>query len=116
MASIRSLCQTGIMLKKGELHLTGPIENIVNEYVVHSNKILETPLFKKKERTGNGSLRFTDIKIFDRTGAEKIDFEIGESLELKIFFESDTSFSESKYSRIDIDIDDRNKQDSMDEL
>lgn len=67
MASIRSLCKNGILLKNGMVDFTGPIDKTVERYLcAYSNQKVDLAL--RTDRLGNGKLRFENIALYNEEG------------------------------------------------
>ena len=72
MASVRSLCKTGILLKNGLLEKQGEINDVVDYYLANQKTINDF------ERIGDGQVRFLDVKQM------KDGIELGEDLEFEV--------------------------------
>ena len=69
MASVQSLCKSGILLENGSVALTGKIEPVIAHYLRTSEANLEgTPLAEREDRKGNGLCRFTSV-YFENNGS-----------------------------------------------
>ena len=69
MASVQSLCKSGILLENGSVALTGKIEPVIAHYLRSSEANLEgTPLAEREDRKGNGLCRFTSV-YFENNGS-----------------------------------------------
>ena len=64
MASVRNLCQNGIILEQGELIFKDQIESAVNKYLVtNKNDEHNLSLKERKDRKGTGEARIINISI-----------------------------------------------------
>ncbi len=106
MTAIKTLCTKGLLLKNGTLVGDGSIDEIIETYEKDQIYSAHTPIAEMKNRKGNGSLRFTNIKFSDLNGKEKNHFFAGESLWIHVFFNADQAFISSNNSTIDVDIND----------
>jgi lipopolysaccharide transport system ATP-binding protein len=87
MAAVKSLCTRGIVLENGTSVFEGTAEESVDYYLSSSedNKILKVE--DRDDRTGNGKVRLTNIKLLNRKGAEVNSVISGEFLRLKLFLD-----------------------------
>jgi lipopolysaccharide transport system ATP-binding protein len=69
MAAIETLCEKVILLERGEIHFVGSAKDGVSAYLKNSLTNASTiPLQDRKDRKGNGKVKYTDIKIIDEKG------------------------------------------------
>lgn len=86
MGSIRSLCTRSIVLDKGSVVFEGETEEAIN-YYLNSNTInTNIELGKRKDRIGNGRLKFIDIKLF-RDDVECSEIISGDPLKIELKYE-----------------------------
>jgi len=104
MESIRTLCTKGLLLKNGRLAGDDSITKIIELYENDQHVYSTTSLKDIVKRTGNGSLHFTDIRFLDSDGNERIQFFVGESMQIKISFDATEEFFFSGASSIDVGI------------
>ena len=67
MASIRTLCKTGILLKDGMVDYTGKINDVVEHYLC-ANSGQKVDLALRSDRLGNGKFRFERIGFYNESG------------------------------------------------
>ena len=67
MASIRSLCKSGVLLKNGMVDYMGTIDNVVERYLC-ANTTQNVDLALRTDRLGNGKLKFEKIAIYNEAG------------------------------------------------
>jgi len=86
MESIMSLCSRVIWIDKGEIVREGDPISVVNEYLETSSNTSHTEidLEQIEKRGGDGSVKFTKLKILNNEMTEKSQFNIGEVLKLLI--------------------------------
>lgn len=83
MSAIRQICNTGILLKSGEVQKTGSIGLVIEEYQ-KLTELDKSDLENTVMRDGNGWCRVTDIKITnDRNVANGV-FKLGDKIQFKI--------------------------------
>jgi lipopolysaccharide transport system ATP-binding protein len=68
MAAIESLCQKVIILNGGKQIFTGPTKEGISTYLDNTSSISKVSLSDRKDRTGNGKVRFVDFRILDDKG------------------------------------------------
>lgn len=61
MTAVQSLCKKGILLNNGKIDWSGNAESVVNKYMSLNSRPL-APIRERKDRIGDGRLRFTDIE------------------------------------------------------
>ena len=104
MTAVKNLCKTGVILKNGKLDYSGDIASTIERYLSNQEERSNIAISNIKERSGNGSLRFTDIEITDTNNNPKESFEVGDSIEIKVYFDSSEQLKNAQMSRIDIGI------------
>ena len=67
MASIRSLCKNGVLLKDGMVDFRGPIDDVVERYLC-ANTTQHVDLALRTDRLGNGRFRFESIAFYNPAG------------------------------------------------
>ena len=104
MTAVKNLCKTGIILKNGKLDYSGDIAATIERYLSNQEERSNIAIANIKERSGNGSLMFTDIEITDTNDIQKESFEVGDPIKIKVYFESSERLKNALTSRIDIGI------------
>lgn len=61
MAAITNLCQTGILLDRGRMIASGPIDSVVDHYLGTIDDAHEDTLERRVDREGDGRLRFVNV-------------------------------------------------------
>ena len=90
MEAIMSLCTRVIWIDKGEIIRDGDPTSVVNEYLETTSTLSNTNinLEKMSQRGGDGSIKFTNLKIMNSKMIEKSQFNVGEKLNLLISLKS----------------------------
>ena len=90
MEAIMSLCTRVIWIDKGEIIRDGDPTSVVNEYLETTSTLSNTNinLEKMSLRGGDGSIKFTNLKIMNSKMIEKSQFNVGEKLNLLISLKS----------------------------
>ncbi len=68
MAAIQNLCNTGLYLKKGKLIASGDSKTIIHDYLKDAAESHSIDLSERKERSGNGDIRFTKVSLLNTQG------------------------------------------------
>jgi lipopolysaccharide transport system ATP-binding protein len=68
MAAVQNLCQRGVLLSHGKVVRTGPIGDVVRQYLSDSNQLADVSIDNRMDREGTGALRFASVTLKD--GAE----------------------------------------------
>ena len=90
MEAIMSLCTRVIWIDKGEIIRDGDPTSVVNEYLETTSTLSSTNLNLEKisKRGGDGSIKFTNLKIMNSKMVEKSQFNVGEKLNLLLSLKS----------------------------
>lgn len=67
MAAIRALCTEAILLREGRIAVRGTPTDVINQYLLR-DEADATDLATSTDREGDGSVRFTAIRILDHLG------------------------------------------------
>jgi len=65
MAAITSLCTLGFLIDGGRLVLSGSPHSLVEEYLSSVRNCASIPVSERKDRRGNGRIRFTNVSILN---------------------------------------------------
>jgi len=80
MGSVKTLCQSGILLKHGQVHYSGKIQDVINEYV-DDGLSKSTSLEWGQDGPGNENIKLRSFKIYPSKGSE-LNIESGINIEL----------------------------------
>ena len=91
MASVRSLCKSGILLKDGNLNFTGKVDEVVDRYMRECIPPAMECAVSEMPREGkiSGLIRFTNIQFLDEHDNE-ITPHCGKFIRIRVFFEVNT--------------------------
>lgn len=103
MTAVRNLCKTGILLSNGTIEHSGRINGVIDRYLMGQMERSKIAISEIKDRKGNGSLRFNDIRFLSK-GSEKTVFSVGEECVIRICFDSKDEINKCKSSKIDVGI------------
>jgi lipopolysaccharide transport system ATP-binding protein len=63
MGAIASLCQSCILLEEGEISINSSVQTVIDEYVNKSQSLTSISIENRKDRSGNGNIKISDLKI-----------------------------------------------------
>jgi lipopolysaccharide transport system ATP-binding protein len=86
MDAIRRLCKKCILLRNGKVEMFDETEKVVHAYLQGENQTAAISLRDRKDRQGKGGVTFTDLKITNTDGQEKI--TSGDKLRFVLQYES----------------------------
>lgn len=97
MASVKSLCNTGVILKDGTVHASGDINSIVSEYLQMNQGSFnpDMKLADRKDREGNQNAFFSDI-IMSSNGFVNTFIPTGVPIKFTIEIESKEEISHAQ--------------------
>ena len=100
MLAIQKLCHNAVWLNNGSIISKGKVKQVVHEYLKATSNLSKIPLMKRRDRGGDGRLRFCQISVLDenkepvsavKSGSGitlRIDFKLTQELVLKdVFFQ-----------------------------
>lgn len=105
MAAIQNLCDKCLYLKNGQVVDFGLSEKVIPQYLLSSQASSTVELADRKDRMGNGAVRFQSIKYRNEEGALISNAQCGSALKLEIQLLADSKFDLS-YLQISVGIDD----------
>jgi len=106
MGAVRHLCNYGILLEKGQIKYNCEIHKIIEKYILEQDIHSKELLSEKKDRVGNGIIRFTKIEFIDNNNNIRDTYKTGEQLTIKVFFDYTSDIEKCITSTIDIGIND----------
>jgi lipopolysaccharide transport system ATP-binding protein len=96
MASVKSLCTTGLILNNGMISYSGTADDAVSEYLKGESANSDIALRERTDRVGNGKLRFVDVKIRDEKDNLVTNVISGEMVKLELHYEMKAPIVEQK--------------------
>ena len=86
MASIRSLCKTGVLLENGFVKYSGEISDVVNKYLaIDINSVdFNSDIASRVDRLGNGRIRLNNLLFRDKEGNNVNEVFVGDYLRVDI--------------------------------
>lgn len=91
MSAIQKLCSRGFVISQGGLSFEGESFAAVNNYFKENTVYEQIDLRSTKERTGNGTIRFTRIKFCNSHDEPIGNLPVGEGCNIYLDYESYTS-------------------------
>ncbi|MGL5792859.1 MAG: ABC transporter ATP-binding protein [Xenococcaceae cyanobacterium] len=90
MAAIQNLCQRVIWLNYGQVVTEDKTEFVINKYLRDSSNLSQISLSERRDRHGNGVIRFTSV-IFQNFKGENINYFLsGQNIKLILFYKNHT--------------------------
>jgi lipopolysaccharide transport system ATP-binding protein len=68
MAAVSNICPRSLLLSHGSIIQNGPTEEVIIQYLSQVSETARIPLADRKDRQGEGCIRFTDTWIEDEQG------------------------------------------------
>lgn len=87
MSAVKNLCTRGIILEHGSKIFDGDVDVAVSKYLSSGDKGGEDSLKLRTDRTGNGNLKFTGLKLKDDKGENSLQIISGEPLLIELKYE-----------------------------
>jgi lipopolysaccharide transport system ATP-binding protein len=88
MTAVQALCPRGVLLRQGGLVLDSRTEEVVKEYLSYLNSTAEHAFENNSERSGNGAVRFTGMRILDESLTPTRYLEAGKPATLELYYEN----------------------------
>jgi lipopolysaccharide transport system ATP-binding protein len=86
MAAISALCNKAMMIDRGKVHKYGLVEETIALYAASLRNLTAIPLRERKDRGGNGKLRFLALRCVDHKGREVPGLRTGEDAHIEVSF------------------------------
>jgi lipopolysaccharide transport system ATP-binding protein len=67
MAAIQNLCDKAIYLKKGQVQISGKADEVISAYLKSTAEVQKIDLADRKDRSGNGAIRFQSVELIDNS-------------------------------------------------
>lgn len=89
MASIKKLCDRGVLLENGQVSFNGGIDDTIAQYLKKNTDVTFVNLKDRKDRKGSGRFRFTSICFLDEQNNDVSEVFSGNYLKVKLHYEKD---------------------------
>jgi lipopolysaccharide transport system ATP-binding protein len=86
MSMISSLCRTGILLERGQIRISGPVENVINAYL-NFGRMGSGEVICRDRRPGDKKAFLHLARIVNSNGSPTIDIPINEPFCIEIEYE-----------------------------
>lgn len=93
MASIQNLCDKCLYLKDGQMVTYGKTEDVIPVYLRASQEVQLLKLSDRKDRSGNGKLKFTSFNLKNKQGENVVAAHCGDYLNFEIEIDAATDLS-----------------------
>jgi lipopolysaccharide transport system ATP-binding protein len=87
LEAVSNLCGKAILIEKGRLEMEAKTEEVISKYLARHSTNNAVPLKDRKDRKGDGRLRFTDTWIENGSGDEVTIAECGMPCKIVILYE-----------------------------
>jgi lipopolysaccharide transport system ATP-binding protein len=84
MAAIQSLCDKAIYLKGGQIQLIDHADKVISSYLKASDEILLIDLANRKDRSGNGMVKFISVELRNENNNKIAAFQCGKTAIIRI--------------------------------
>ena len=86
MAAVKRLCKSGILLENGQIAFSGTAQDTISRYLTVNIEEIGKNLLERKDRIGNGKVRFCDVVFKDVNGNIVNEAFSGQYLKVEVFF------------------------------
>lgn len=90
MAAIQNLCQRAIWLNQGELVNDAQTQIVISKYLSTSTNLLSISLEDRKDRKGDGKIRFISVEFQNEKGENVPYFYSGQNIRIILCFKNNT--------------------------
>ncbi len=106
MASVRALCNNGILLENGKIKYMGGIDDVIQQYQRSNQEAFNSPILSRENRKGDGRLRLSKIE-FRNSKDELIDrVSIGDAFKICVYVHNNQWTEEDAINEFSIGIND----------
>lgn len=88
MSVLQTLCERGVLLRKGQLVLNGDIDEAVRDYLSYLADGAKEPFKDNPERSGTGKVRITSVTALDENGMPSNQLIAGKPASLVFTYEN----------------------------
>ncbi len=87
MAAVKRLCKNGILLENGQVSFSGTAEETISRYLTVNTEDIGKNLIDRKDRIGNGKVRFSKVLFKDIRNHVVDEAFSGQYLKIEIHFQ-----------------------------
>lgn len=96
MAAVRTLCSRSLLLESGCLNYVGEPGNTINHYLGLAAEKTAVDLAQRKDRLGNGKLRWTSVQFLNKDGNTVEDVVSGDEFIIQAGYQAVDSIDHTK--------------------
>jgi lipopolysaccharide transport system ATP-binding protein len=105
MTAVSGLCKKGLLLVNGSVSYAGQIDQVLSRYLSVVDQLASSSLLSRKDRDGNGAIRFSDVQMLNERGDELKGISSGQSIVFRFWFVSNENYRGSSI-RMDVGMND----------
>jgi len=87
MAAVRALCTRGLLIEGGRIVRSGSPLSVVEGYLSTVRSDALTPVAQRKDRKGNGRMRFTHVEVRNARGEPVTNVSSGDDIAISLDYE-----------------------------
>ncbi len=87
MGAIQRLCKKTVFIKEGKVAMVGETRKVIDYYLNYANRLANTPVRERTDRTGNQDLKITDVYLRNEEGFKTNQVISGEKTTLVFEYE-----------------------------
>jgi lipopolysaccharide transport system ATP-binding protein len=103
MTAVESLCSKVIVLNNGKTEFSGNASGGINYYLQQNIEMSKSSMLTRKDRSGNGRIRFSAVQIFDKRDMPLSTVAVAQDIKIKIYFKNYTG-EPLKHYKIDVSL------------
>lgn len=96
MTSIKQLCNTGVLLENGCVSFQGTAAETIEKYMSLNLEDITSSLSERKDRIGNGRIKFTNVIFKNLNGTIITEAFVGQYLKIEFYFDLIDKYIEPK--------------------
>lgn len=105
MTAVSGLCQKGLLLVNGSVSYAGQIDQVLTKYLSVVDQLASSSLLLRKDRDGNGAIRFSEVQMLNERGDEVKGISSGQTIVFRFWFASSENYRGSSI-RMDVGMND----------
>lgn len=87
MNAVQNICNKGLVLSHGQIIYMGEVSGAVDKYIDSRRTIMQKSVSERKDRAGDGFIRFTDCVLMNEKGDRIANACLGNPLTIELTFE-----------------------------
>jgi lipopolysaccharide transport system ATP-binding protein len=92
MTAVSGLCKKGLLLINGSVSYAGQIDQVLTKYLSVVDQLASSSLLSRKDREGNGAIRFADVQMLNDRGEEVKGISSGHTVAFRFWFVSNEHY------------------------